>query len=215
VIDPNAVALIVIAKAPVAGRSKTRLTPPCTPEEAAQLARAALVDTLEVVAAAPTVRRVLALEGAPGEWLPAGFEVIRQRGEGLDERLAAAFADVGGPALLVGMDTPQMTPALLAAAMRSLCAPRTDAVLGLADDGGYWAVGLHVPCAEAFLGIPMSTDHTGAEQQRRFSELGLRTASLPPLTDVDDIGSARRVAELAPDSHFARALRAVTERVPV
>ena len=117
-------ALVVIAKAPVAGRSKTRLTPPCTPDEAALLARAALQDTLDAVAATPAARRVCVLEGEPGDWLPEGFEVIAQRGDGLDERLAHAFADVGEPAVLIGMDTPQVTPELLALACERLAGRR-------------------------------------------------------------------------------------------
>lgn len=103
------VQLLVVAKAPRAGRSKTRLCPPCTPEEAAWLAEAALADTLAAVAATPVRRRVLVLSGELGPWLPGGFEVLAQRGDGFDEPLAAAFVDAGTPALLVGMDTPQVT----------------------------------------------------------------------------------------------------------
>src|ERR1700712_3664912 len=106
-------ALLVIAKAPVPGRVKPRLTPPCTPDQAALLARAALEDTLAAALGAQrATRRVLALDGTPGEWLPDGFEVIAQRGDGLADRLAPPFADVGEPGFLVGMDTPQLTPAL-------------------------------------------------------------------------------------------------------
>ena len=122
--------LVVIAKAPVAGRSKTRLTPPCTPEQAAGLAEAALADTLAAVAATPCDERVLVLDGDPGAWLPAGFEVIPQCEGGLGERLASAFSHHGGPTLLIGMDTPQVSPALLE---RSLGELRFyDAVLGAA-----------------------------------------------------------------------------------
>src|SRR5215475_12006380 len=71
---------VVIAKEPVPGRVKTRLTPPFTPAEAALLAEAALADTLAAVAAAPVSRHVLALDGVPGDWLPAGFDVIPQCG---------------------------------------------------------------------------------------------------------------------------------------
>lgn len=106
-------ALLVIAKDPRPGHSKTRLCPPCRPEQAAQLAEAALRDTLEVVARTPAVRRVLVLDGDPWRWRDCGLEVLAQRGEGLAERLAHAFADIGGPALLVGMDTPQLTCELL------------------------------------------------------------------------------------------------------
>lgn len=199
-------ALVVLAKSPRAGRSKTRLCPPCTPREAAALARAALADTLEAVLAAPAARRVLVLDGPPGGWLPDGLDVIPQRGAGLDQRLAHAFADVGQPALLVGMDTPQLTPDDLAAGLARLMAPDADAVLGPAPDGGYWAIGLREPDARAFLGIPMSTARTGRAQLARLRRLGLRVALLPALRDVDRIADARAVAALAPAGRFARAL---------
>ncbi|MGW2315126.1 TIGR04282 family arsenosugar biosynthesis glycosyltransferase, partial [Actinomadura luteofluorescens] len=134
--------LLVIAKQPVPGRVKTRLTPAYSPAEAAALAEASLRDTLAAVAAAPAGRRVLALAGDPGPWLPDGFTVIAQRGGGLDERLAHAFTDAyaGRPLVLIGMDTPQVTPALLGRARRAL--GRADAVFGPARDGGFWLLGL-------------------------------------------------------------------------
>ena len=112
--------ILVIAKAPVPGRVKTRLCPPCTPEQAAELAQAALRTRWTPPRRAARGRRVLVLDGAPGAWLPGGFEVVAQRGDGLAERLADAFEDAGEPALLVGMDTPQVTPALLDAALEAL-----------------------------------------------------------------------------------------------
>ena len=196
--------LIVIAKAPRAGRSKTRLCPPCTPRQAATLARAALVDTLDAVRATPAARHVLVLDGEPGDWLPPGFEVLPQRGAGLDERLAHAFADVGGPALLIGMDTPQGTPRDLGTGLGRLAG--ADAVLGPAPDGGYWAIGLREPDPEVFLGVPMSTPRTCRAQRTRLAGLGLRVAELPALRDVDLIADARAVAALAPRGRFARAL---------
>ena len=133
----------MIAKAPVAGRVKTRLCPPCTPAQAAELAEAALRDTLDAAARATRAgRRVIALDGTPGAWLPAGFEAIAQRGDGLAERLAAAFADVGEPAFLVGMDTPQLTPELLDAGLDAVA--DGDCAFGAALDGGYWGIGLHL-----------------------------------------------------------------------
>jgi rSAM/selenodomain-associated transferase 1 len=197
-------ALVVIAKAPVAGRSKTRLTPPCTPDEAALLARAALHDTLDAVAATPVARRVCVLDGQPGDWLPEGFEVIAQRGDGLDQRLAHAFADVGEPALLIGMDTPQVTPELLDLGLAAVRA--CDSTFGAAADGGYWAIGLRRPDPRVFLGIPMSRIHTGALQRARLAELGLDPAILPPLTDVDTYADACAVAAEAPGSWFAATL---------
>ncbi|MGK2936493.1 MAG: TIGR04282 family arsenosugar biosynthesis glycosyltransferase [Solirubrobacteraceae bacterium] len=200
-------ALIVIAKAPVPGRVKTRLCPPCTPAQATALAEAALSDTLAAVAATPAARRVCVLDGEPGPWLPDRIEVIPQRGNGLGERLAAAFDDVGGPALLIGMDTPQVTPSDLADGLAALRAPGADAVLGLAPDGGYWAIGLRWPDATVFSGVPMSTPRTGAAQRARLLEAGRRVRLLPELRDVDTIADARAVAAAAPGGRFAVAVR--------
>jgi rSAM/selenodomain-associated transferase 1 len=204
--------LIVLAKAPCPGRSKTRLCPPCTPAEAAELAAAALADTLSAVAAAPAARRMLALEGPPGDWIPPGFDVVPQLGGGLAERLAGAFAAADGPALLVGMDTPQATPTDLAAAAGSLHAHGVDAVIGAAPDGGYWTIGLRRADARVFHGVPMSTDRTAAVQRTRFAELGLRYAEVDPLRDVDTIVDARAVAAEAPASRFARRLAVLESR---
>ncbi|MFN2507027.1 MAG: DUF2064 domain-containing protein, partial [Acidimicrobiales bacterium] len=99
-----------MVKAPVAGQVKTRLCPPCTPAEAAALAAAALADTLAAVAACGATRRILALSGEPGPWLPPAFEVVAQCEGGLDRRLAHAWAVAGGPGVQIGMDTPQVTP---------------------------------------------------------------------------------------------------------
>ena len=101
--------LLVMAKAPVAGRVKTRLCPPLTPLQAAAVAEAALADTLAAVAGCGASRKVVALAGEPGPWLPPGFEVVAQRGVGLASRLVHAWADVGGPGVQIGMDTPQVT----------------------------------------------------------------------------------------------------------
>jgi rSAM/selenodomain-associated transferase 1 len=201
--------LVVLAKAPVPGRVKTRLCPPCTPLEAAHLATAALRDTLQAVAATPGVRRrVCVLDGAPGRWLPPGFEVLPQRGDGLDERLAAAFADVGEPALLIGMDTPQVTPALLGDALARLA--RTDAVLGLAPDGGYWAIGLRAAADALFHGVAMSATTTGAAQLARLRQHGRRVGRLPALRDVDTIADAWAVAAACPPgAAFPAALAAI------
>src|SRR4051794_20542096 len=198
--------LIVIAKAPVPGRVKTRLCPPCTPRQAAALAEAALRDTLDAALRSRAARRVLALDGPPGPWLPPGFDVLPQRGDGLAERLANAFADISGPAFLVGMDTPQVEPRLLDAGL-SACA-REDAVLGPAHDGGYWAIGLRAPDPAVFAGVPMSAAVTAAFQRARLERLGLSTVLLPALRDVDTFADAEAIARAAPRSRFAAALEA-------
>ncbi len=205
--------LIVIAKAPVAGRSKTRLTPPCSPHQAAGLAEAALRDTLSAVAAAEAARRVLVLEGSPGTWIPDSFEVLPQAQGGLEERLAAAFEAVGGPSLLVGMDTPQLTSELLEAGARALMSPAVDAVLGPADDGGYWAIGLRRPERRVFEDVPMSTGLTFGAQSRRLEDLGLRSTTLAALRDVDTIEDAIAVAGERPGTRFAAALGRVLPQI--
>jgi uncharacterized protein len=173
--------------------------------QAAPLAEAALRDTLAAVAAAPARRRVVALDGEPGAWLPPGFEVVAQRGQGLGRRLGHALQDADGPAIVVGMDTPQLTPGLLALAAYTLTRPATDAVLGPALDGGYWTIGLSRPEPAVFEGVPMSASDTCREQRRRLRELRLRTAELPWLRDVDEIADARAVAGASPETRFARA----------
>jgi uncharacterized protein len=201
------VAIVVIAKAPAPGRSKTRLCPPCTPKQAAELAAAALGDTLAAVAAAPARRRIVALDGDPDGWLPRGFELHPQCGGGLGERLGDALVAAGGPALVVGMDTPQLSPALLGLAAARLGEPGVDAVLGPALDGGYWTIGLRRPDPAVFHGVPMSSSDTGAAQWSRLAQLGLRTAELPALRDVDTIADAVAVARERPSTRFAAALR--------
>jgi hypothetical protein len=200
-------ALLVMAKAPVPGRVKTRLCPPLTPEQAAALALAALEDTLAAVAASAAARRVVVLDGEPGAWLPAGFEVMPQAGGALGARMAAAFAAVATPALMIGSDAPHVTPERLDAGLAAL--EQHDAVLGPADDGGYWAIGLRQPAAGVFDGIPMSAPGTAAAQRARLAALGLSVAELAPLRDVDTIEDARAVAAAAPAGRFAAALAAL------
>ena len=210
---PYATTLLVIATQPVPGRVKTRLVPPCTYEQAAGLAEAALADTLHTAAMLPARRRVLVLDGRPGPWLPAGFEVVPQCGGPLDERLAGAFAAARGPALLIGMDTPQVTPGLLNVDWEA-----ADAYFGPAADGGFWALGLRVPDPALLRGVPMSTPGTGAVQRARLLAAGLRVADLPQLRDVDTAADAVAAARQAPRSRFAaraRQLAAVLSPVGV
>ncbi|MFF7751965.1 DUF2064 domain-containing protein [Streptomyces sp. NPDC007971] len=193
--------LLVIAKEPRPGRVKTRLTPPFSAEQAAALAEASLVDTLRAVAGAPATRRVLVLDGRPGPWLPPGFDVLPQCEGGLDARLADAFGHCSGPALLIGMDTPQVTPELLTVDFADC-----DAWFGPAEDGGFWALGLARPEPALLRGVPMSTPRTGTVQRERLLAAGLRVRDLPRLRDVDTAADARAVAALAPHGTFAARL---------
>ncbi|HEY5981813.1 MAG TPA: DUF2064 domain-containing protein [Microlunatus sp.] len=206
--------VLVLAKQPAPGRAKTRLQAAFTPVETATLAAAALDDTLAAVRSSRVRRRVLVFDGDPTGW-DDGLEVVPQRPGDLAERLAAAFEDVGGthPAervLLIGMDTPQVTPELLESSWGS-----ADALLGLSEDGGFWAIGLRgVDPASVFAGIEMSTDRTGAAQLGRLIDLGLAVALLPPLRDVDVPADADCVADRWPELSFSRRHRELTGARP-
>ena len=183
--------LTVIAKAPVAGRVKTRLCPPCTPRQAADIAEAALADTFDAIAEVVSrsdVTPVLLVDGEPPVFTPDGFEVVRQRGDGLEQRLRNGFADLG-PGVIVGMDTPQAVAGLRPAF--GWLERGVDA-LGLAVDGGYWAIGLS-SVDDRFLAavlddVPMSRSHTGVHQLRRLHQLGRRVHLLPSARDLDTAG---------------------------
>lgn len=195
---------MVMAKSPVPGRVKTRLVPPYTPEQAAQLAEAALADTLATATACGADEVVVALDGPPGAWLASGIRVIAQRGDTFDERLAAAWEDVDGAGVQIGMDTPQVTVAHLDDALHALV--DHDSALGLAEDGGWWAIALHRPDRRVFAGVRMSRPDTGPRQLQRLRCLGHTVALLPALRDVDLASDVNAVASLAPASHFARAV---------
>ena len=206
----NDATLIVLAKAPVPGRSKTRLSPPLSLTAASLVAEACLGDTLEAVAATPVTRRVIALEGRAGAWLPPGIEVVPQTSGGLADRLQGAFEDALPPALLIGMDSPQVTPAYLSEALTALASPGVDAVLGLTLDGGYWAVGLRESCPNAFAGVPMSTRGTAVAQLHRFARLGLQCQMLLQLRDIDYFSDALEVANQVPGSRLANVIGRIT-----
>ncbi len=203
--------LLVVAKEPVPGRVKTRLTPPLRPAQAAAVAEAAIADTLAAVGALSRspgfgwLQPVLVLDGTVGPWLRTSIAVVPQVSGPFDARLAAAFDDSTGPTLLIGMDTPQVTPALLADACHAL--RHADAVFGPAADGGWWALGLRRPDGTLLRGIPTSRPDTGARQRARLSRAGLRVATLPVLRDVDTAADAEAVARLAPDGRFAAVVR--------
>jgi uncharacterized protein len=215
--------LLVITKAPVPGRSKTRLSPPCTPDQAAAVAAAAVGDTLDVVRATPVQRRVVALDGEPLDLDLSGCVVVPQVDGDLGTRLAHAFADAMTPpdgelpTLLIGMDTPQVTPELLTDALDRLVAagPGT-AVLGTAPDGGWWALGVHSPVATLVLpGVPMSRDDTAVLTRAALEEAGLTVLDLPQLTDIDHFPDAVSVAaECPPDSRTRRVVTGIAATLP-
>jgi glycosyltransferase A (GT-A) superfamily protein (DUF2064 family) len=211
------VTLLVVAKAPEPGLAKTRLASTVGERVAADIAAAALLDTLDAVAATPVAARVVALTGdldaaagaAEIRRRLASFTVIPQRGNEFGDRLANAHADSadGYPVLQIGMDTPQVTAALLAVcAQRLLEAP---AVLGPACDGGWWALGVAAPAlAECLRTVPMSQPDTGQLTLKALRANGIDVTVVEQLADFDVVGDISGVrAVCAAESRFARAAR--------
>jgi uncharacterized protein len=214
------VTLLVVARAPVPGLAKTRLAAAVGDRIAAQIAAAALLDTLDAVAATPVPARVVALCGELDDAASAAeirdrlasFVVIPQRGNNFADKLANAHADAaaidGCPVLQIGMDTPQVSAELLADCGRRLV--EAPAVLGLACDGGWWALGVHTPAlATCLRGVPMSQPNTGSLTLKAVRSNGVRVSLLEELTDFDVVDDVAAVREGCwPGSRFARATRA-------
>ncbi|MDP9432586.1 MAG: DUF2064 domain-containing protein [Actinomycetota bacterium] len=226
-----AAVLLVLAKTPVPGRVKTRLTPPCTPEQAADIAAAALLDTLVAVRTVVDQQEssgtrtvpVLALEGRLADVPDArrrdalrratdGMVLLAQRGSGLPERIVVAHADAaascrGARVLQIGMDTPQVTPELLAGGLTALAGIERGAVLAPAQDGGWWALGVTDPAlARPVLDVPTSRADTYVRTRAALEQAGTACVLLPMLTDVDTWPVAVEVAALRPESAFAEAV---------
>jgi glycosyltransferase A (GT-A) superfamily protein (DUF2064 family) len=213
--------LLVVAKAPVPGLAKTRLTPPATPRQAAGIAAAALLDTLAAVLATPGAVPVVALTGDLDQAVRAaglraalaGVTVISQRGPDFAARLANAHADAaavcpGLPVLQIGMDTPQVTPELLAATAALLA--EAEAALGPAEDGGWWALALRDPgLARVLADVPMSRSDTGSLTAAALRSVGAQPVMGATLSDADTMLDARLVAIEAPTGRFASAVAAV------
>ncbi|MCR1783969.1 DUF2064 domain-containing protein [Nocardioides carbamazepini] len=195
-----------MAKSPVPGRVKTRLAADIGAATAARVAAAALLDTIAACASAVGPGRCrLALDGELTDAVDgvrlrralSGWSVVPQEAGSLGERIAAAFAVLRGPVVQVGMDTPQATPGLLVDAAALL--DQHDGVLGPAEDGGWWLLGLREPCrAAAVATVPMSTEWTGAATRSALEDIGLTVADAPVLRDIDDLADLRAVAASHP-----------------
>lgn len=202
-------ALVVIAKACVPGHVKTRLHPPFTLQQAATIAAASLADTLAIAGQVAADRHILYLDGDAEATPHDGFEYIRQPSGPLDERLAVIFDRLDEPTLLIGMDTPQLVPHQLR------WPDATDAVVGLAADGGFWALGMRSPRGDVIRGVPMSLADTGERQLAALHRKKLTVDLLDTVRDVDIADDVHAVAAAIPHSAFARAVAAsrVRERV--
>lgn len=200
--ERRACALAMMIKAPRAGVSKTRLVPPLTHEEAAALSVCFLRDTaanIERVADAEgvAVYTPAGAEAAFDGLLPDAFRLLAQRGDGFGERLRHAAEDLlalGHEALcLIDSDSPTLPPALLAAAVAALSHPGDRAVLGAADDGGYYLIGLKRAHHRLFADIEWSTPRVLAQTCERAAEIGLEVVTLPAWYDVDDAATLGRL----------------------
>jgi len=205
------VTVLVVAKAPVPGAVKTRLAADLGPVGAARIAAAALLDTL-LVCGQVFHHRVLALAGDLTDTgvvdtsdlrrEVAAWQVIGQCSGDLGTRLARAHMDAaeltGGPqgrtrrVLQIGMDTPQVSARLLEDSAELLCEPGIDAVLGPAEDGGWWVCGTSDPAqAAALAGVPMSRSETGEQSLVALRSTGARVGLVSALRDLDTLDDAK------------------------
>ncbi|OFJ50970.1 TIGR04282 family arsenosugar biosynthesis glycosyltransferase [Mycolicibacterium grossiae] len=211
---------LVVAKAPVPGLAKTRLAASIGPEAAADVAAAALLDTLDAVLASSLSGRVVAFTGdldracrsAEIRARLADVTVVEQRGEDFAERLVGAHADAaaatGHPVLQIGMDTPQVSGPLLTRCARTLLAE--PAILGMARDGGWWVLGLHDPrVAQCLRAVPMSQADTGEQTLRALVAAGVTPALVEELADIDTIADLAAVGRECAVGSRTRSVAAV------
>jgi rSAM/selenodomain-associated transferase 1 len=198
-------ALLVVAKQPAPGQTKTRLTPPLTPEQAAALYQCFLLDTLDLIRHVPGVQPVIAYLPPEAHAYFAGlasdFERILQTGPDLGARLDHALTQYlqrgYRRVAIMNSDGPTLPRVYLVAAFEYL-AGDADVVLGPADDGGYYLIGLKQPAPRLLREVRMSTPRVAADTLGLAAQEGLRVALLPAWYDVDDAGSLARLrAELA------------------
>ena len=204
---PNVCALGLMAKAPFAGEVKTRLIPPLTPSEAAALNVCFLRDMATNIASISETTAASGLvvytpagsESAFDDVLPEGFTLLAQRGPSLGERLCNATDDLlkaGHSAVcLINSDSPTLPRAILVRAIESLAVEGDRVVLGAADDGGYYLIGLKQAHRNLFDGIAWSTSDVLARTTQRAAEIDLPVELLPPWYDVDDAETLNRLCE--------------------
>jgi rSAM/selenodomain-associated transferase 1 len=200
--------LVIFAKAPVAGQVKTRLCPPLTPDEAATLQGSFILDTLERSRAAiqkfrlPITRFLACAPSSTHVFFQImaerhGVQLLEQTGENLGARMHAAFIALVAKGftriLIVGTDVPSLPLEHYRQAVEIL---RThELVLGPAEDGGYYLVGLSKPVPELFCDIAWSTDQVLAQTRERAQQSGVKTALLPVWRDVDTIEDLQALIE--------------------
>ncbi|MDQ2919174.1 MAG: TIGR04282 family arsenosugar biosynthesis glycosyltransferase [Verrucomicrobiota bacterium] len=215
VLDPNAgvkirpgtCALAVMTKAPRAGKVKTRLTPPLTPEEAAALNVCFLRDTSRAITSARAQANAQGIgvytpvgeEKAYVDILPDEFQLLSQRGDGFGERLIYAAEDLfalGFHSLcLIDSDSPTVPESTYLQAAQALARTGDRMIFGPSDDGGYYLIGLKKMHRRLFEEIAWSSERVAAQTLQRAQEIGLEVEFLPTCYDVDDRATLRRLCD--------------------
>ncbi len=206
---PNA--LIVVAKRPAPGRTKTRLSPPLTPEQASQLYECFLIDTLEQMRKVQNAQKVIAFFDEPEYFqrLAPDFQLIQQEGADLGARLDNALISLLSRGyqrvVIMDSDSPTLPPFYLSQAF-ALLENGADVSLGPCEDGGYYLIGVRQPVPRLLREVRMSTPTVAADTIALAKEEGLKLSLLPSWYDVDDAASlARLVKELESADSWAAA----------
>jgi len=199
-------ALAVMAKAPVVGRVKTRLLPALSAEEAAELARALLVDQLSHLEKLDFADRYLAF--APDEerglmeaLAPPGFQLFTQQGDDLGSRMEAIFSRLLAMGhkrvVLIGGDLPALPLSVLAEAYAFLESATRRVALGPSRDGGYYLVGCNQPVPEIFLGMHWSHHEVLAQTRERLTAMNIDYYLLPSWFDIDTLDDLKHLLSVS------------------
>jgi rSAM/selenodomain-associated transferase 1 len=206
-VKQNTCALAIMTKLPQAGKVKTRLTPPLTQGEAADLNRCFLRDLGKSISQATTLSRaqgvgVYSPPGADAAYkgiLPDEFFLVPQRGVNFGDRLVHAAEDLFTAGFqsvcLINSDSPTVPPSSFVEAANQLGRSGDRIVIGPSDDGGYYLIGLKRIHREMFEGIDWSTERVLEQTRQRAAELGVEVQELPRGFDVDDRATLRRLCE--------------------
>jgi hypothetical protein len=195
---------VVMAKRPVPGKTKTRLCPPLTPLEAAELYEALLRDTIGLVSSLRGIELAIAITprtavGHMGAFAPRGARMLAVEGADIGECLRGAteqlFAEGFTRVVAVNSDGPTLPAEYIERAVAMLT--HSDVVLGPAEDGGYYLIGMRQKQPGLFTDIAWSSSRVAAQTLERAAALGLTVAQLPPWYDVDTPAELERLrAEL-------------------
>lgn len=196
----------IFAKQPVPGRVKTRLCPSLSPQQAAELYRTCLQETVDAMAEAPA-KRVIFYDGDAAYFQKTfpGLRLVPQcdgdLGRRLDQAFAQLFAEGCSAAALIGSDSPDLPASLVSAAFKALV--HCDLAVAPALDGGYVLIGQSHHAPELFQDMPWSSADLWPETLRRAKQLGLAYRELAAWEDLDDLASLKRLLLRSPHSRTA------------